>query len=86
MKLVVYRFFYKTTRDGMPQYVYIGETSYEAAWERFKGWLRELSGFTPNGSLKFYDASRRGEGDLLGYSSDSPFVAGGLEGIKIKWA
>lgn len=81
----LYRFFYKTTRDGMPQYVYIADSSYEACWERFKLWLKELSGFTPNGSLRFYDASRRGEADLLGEVDCAPFIAGGLEGIRVRW-
>lgn len=83
--LQLYRFFYKTTRDGMPQYVYIAESSYEACWERFKLWLKELSGFTPNGSLRFYDASRKGEMDFLGTVDCSPFIAGGLEGIRARW-
>lgn len=75
----VWRFWYKAAPDGMPQYVYIVAPVYKAAWEAFKNFLSELSGFNPFGPLRYYDASRFSEEDYLGSTLSPCCVAGSGE-------
>lgn len=76
----LYNFWYKTGPDAMPEHVYVASDDYERAWRIFQAVLRELGMFTPNGSIRFWDYSAKGDVDVLG-ETDAPqdTVGGGGE-------
>lgn len=77
----VYRFFYETRPDSMPEYVYVSAHDYATAYRLFLGHLRVLQGFAPSGPLRFYDWSPKGQIDIVAKETDAPegTVGGGGE-------
>lgn len=67
----LYRFFYVTRPDGMPQYLYCSAANKGTAYKYFVHQLHIMQGFNVTGPLKFYDYTPEGGGDYIG-DVDSP--------------
>lgn len=83
----LYRFFYETRPDGMPQYLYVAAASKETAYKYFIHQLHILQGFNVSGPLKFYDYTPEGGGDLLGQvdSIEGTIWGGCPRDAKVVW-